>query len=114
MTAGIPCLLVRVVKTYTPTTFHVGRRELKRQRIDVLMDFTTEDGLREIMPTLNEGCAMLGPKRLQTYIYANDARQMCRFFEYKYGETAQAWKSKNIDAPPLEDIVFDCSHEVVN
>jgi hypothetical protein len=30
-------------------------RELKRHRIDVLMDFTSEEGLQEAMSTLSEG-----------------------------------------------------------
>jgi hypothetical protein len=80
MTAGIPCLLVRVVKMYTPTTFQIDGCTVKRQRIEVLMDFTTDDGLNEILPTLNEGCELRGPKQLQTYIYASNAEQMCRFF----------------------------------
>jgi hypothetical protein len=56
MTEGIiPLLIVRPEKTYEETTFRIGGRNVKRQMVEVLMDFTSEDGLNEIMPTLNEG-----------------------------------------------------------
>jgi hypothetical protein len=82
---NIPCLLIRPEKVYTPSTFvFKGRR-----RIEVLMDFTTEAGLQTIMSCLNEGCELVNPKQLRTYIYANDADLMCHFFQLKHGETAE-------------------------
>jgi hypothetical protein len=42
-TAGnIPCLIVRPEKVYTPSTFVFKGRRIRRCRIDVLIDFTTE------------------------------------------------------------------------
>jgi hypothetical protein len=69
----------------------VGARNIKLQRIDVIMDFTSEEGLREVISTLNEGSELLSPKQLRTYIYASDADEMCYFFELKHGETTALW-----------------------
>jgi uncharacterized protein YebE (UPF0316 family) len=60
MTEGvIPLLIVRPEKTYEVTAFRIKGRNIKRQMVQVLMDFTTEEGLNEIMPTLKEGCQMV-------------------------------------------------------
>jgi hypothetical protein len=46
LTKGIiPSMLVSL-KTYPNTTLHLEGREIKRQRLDVVIDFTTEEGLR--------------------------------------------------------------------
>jgi hypothetical protein len=78
--------------------------------VDVLMDFTSEEGLREVISTLNEGCVLLNPRRLRTYIYASDAEQMYDFFKLKHGETAELWGAKDIDVPDLFPIEYNCSH----
>jgi hypothetical protein len=106
----IPCVLVRPFKTYTTATFHADGRDLKRQWLDVLMDFTTEESLQEVRLILNEECTVLGPKCLQTRIHAIDAKQMCRFFQYKHGKPAEIWKRKQIHTPELCSVSCDCSH----
>jgi hypothetical protein len=113
MTEGIiPLLIVRPEKTYEETTFRIGRRSIKRQMVQVLMDFTTEEGLNEVMPTLKEGCEMLSTKRLRTHIYANDAQQVCEFLELKHGETAALWRANSIDVPRLFNRVpHNCKHQ---
>jgi hypothetical protein len=69
MTEGIiPCSLVRPERTYEWATFHVDGREIKRQQIDVLVDFTSEEGLQQVLHTLNKGCELLSPKRLRTHL----------------------------------------------
>jgi hypothetical protein len=95
----IPLLIVRPERVYQATTFELGGREYKRYRIDVLMDFTTKDGLEQITPCLHEAPQLVGTKLLRTYIHAIDAHEMCRFFELKHGETAAAWKSAEMDVP---------------
>jgi hypothetical protein len=62
----IPCLLVRPEKVYTPGTFVIRGPNIKRHRIDVLMDFTTEAVLQAVMRTLHEGCELVNPKWLRT------------------------------------------------
>jgi hypothetical protein len=107
----IPCLLVRLERTYKAASFHLGGRDIKRQRIDVIMDFTSEEGLQEVLSTLNEGTELLSPKQLLPYIYASDAELMCKFFELKHGETAELWEAKRIDVQELLTVEYNCSHQ---
>jgi hypothetical protein len=65
----------------------------------VAMDFTTEESLQEAQLILHDGAEVLAPKQLETCIYTSDAKQMYRFFECKYRETAEIWKSKEIFVP---------------
>jgi hypothetical protein len=98
----IPCVLVRPERVYEATTCSVVGRESIRYRIEVLMDFTSEDGLQELLPYLHDGAELVGPKQLRTYIHAIDPQEMCRFFELKHGETKAAWKKKAKMSAPLQ------------
>jgi hypothetical protein len=61
----IPCVLVRSERVYEATTFSLGGREIIRYRIEVLMDFTTEDGLQELLPLLHDGPELVGPSSFE-------------------------------------------------
>jgi hypothetical protein len=87
----IPCMLVSPFKTYPTTTLHVEGRELKRQRLDVVMDFTTEESLEEMHRVLHEESARISDKRLQAHIYVRNAKDMCKFFQDKYPETEKQY-----------------------
>jgi hypothetical protein len=69
---NIPLLIVRPEQSYEDTEFGSKRRREKRQKVQVLIDFTTPDGLLEILPTLREGCQQLSPTQLRTHLYAID------------------------------------------
>jgi hypothetical protein len=95
---------------YKETTFAVGGREVVRYRIEVLMDFTTEDGLQELLPLLHDAPELVGPKQLRKYIHAIDPQEMCRFFELKHGETKQAWKKAKMTEPGFLDVEYECRY----
>jgi hypothetical protein len=72
------------------------------------MDFTTEEGLLQILPLLHGTPTMDGTKRIRTYIHAIDPEEMCGFFALKYEETTQAWKRKKIaEIPLLEEVQYE-------
>jgi hypothetical protein len=85
-------MLVSPFMTYSTTTLHLGGRQIKRQRLGVIMDFTTEEGLQELHHVLHEESVVISAKRLQTHIYVRSARQMCNVFQDKYPETAELWR----------------------
>jgi hypothetical protein len=104
----IPLLLVRPWRVWGEETLLVGGREITRFRIEVYMDFTTEEGLQQILPLLHGTPTMDGPKRLRTYIHAINPEEMCQFFALKYEETAQEWKRKKISGTPnWEEVQYE-------
>jgi hypothetical protein len=107
----IPSLIVRPERTYKANSFVVRGQTIKRHRIDVLMDFTSEAGLNEIASTLNDGYEVLSPKGLRTYIHARDANMMCKLFTLKYAETAEQWAAASLDVPDLLTVEYNCSHQ---
>jgi hypothetical protein len=108
----IPCLLVRPECAYEATTFSIGGREIILYRIVVLMDFTTEAGLEELLPYLHDGAELVGKKRLRTYIHASNPEEMCEFFRLKHKETTGVWKRKKVKMHtlPFLDVEYNCKH----
>jgi hypothetical protein len=68
----VPLVLVRPECVYEATTFSIGGQEHIRYRIVVLMDFTSEAGLQQLLPFLHDGAEVRSPKRLRTYIHSPD------------------------------------------
>jgi hypothetical protein len=111
---NIPLLIVRPEKTYEDTESRVKKRSVKRQRVQVLIDFTTHEELKEILPTLHEGCERLSPTQLRAHLYARDGKQMCEFLKLKYHETAALWRQNKIAVPRLFcRVPHQCRHEAV-
>jgi hypothetical protein len=52
---GIPPILIRPERSYVETDVEVNGNIYKRQRIDVIMDFTSVKGCQEICRTLKPG-----------------------------------------------------------
>jgi hypothetical protein len=102
----IPCLLVRPERVYESTTLCEDGREVTRYRIEVLMEFTSEYGLQQLLPYLHDAPELVGTKRLRTYIHAIEPEEMCSFFELKYGETGAAWKKAKIAVLPYLDVEY--------
>jgi hypothetical protein len=92
----VPLVLVRPEWVYEATTFLIGGQEHIRYRIVVLMDFTSEAGLQQLLPFLHDGAEKRSPKRLRTYIHTPDPEEMCGFFRLKYDETIELWKKKGV------------------
>jgi hypothetical protein len=87
-----------------------GGREVIRYRIEVLMDFTTEAGLRQILPLLHDTPTLVGTKRLRTYIHSIDPMEMCDCFALKYEETTTSWKkAKHANIPPSLEVEHGCT-----
>jgi hypothetical protein len=108
---NIPLLIVRPEKTHEDTTFRIRRRNVTRQMVQVLIDFTTPEGLNEILPTLREGCEVVTPTQLRTHLHAKDAKQMCEFLKLKYQETAALWRENKIAVPRfLCRVPHQCRH----
>jgi hypothetical protein len=102
VTKGIlPCLLIRPERAYEATTFSIGGREIILYRIEVLMDFTTEAGLEELLPHLHDGAVLEGAKQVRTYIHASDPVKMCEFFKLKHKETTGVWKKRKVQMHTL-------------
>jgi hypothetical protein len=57
-----------------------GRPPVKRQRLDVIMDFTTEEQLQELQRVLREESVKISATRLQTHIYVSSATAMAKLF----------------------------------
>jgi hypothetical protein len=92
LTQGIiPCMLVSPIKTYPNTTIQLEGRQVKRQRLDVIMDFATEEHLQELQRLLREDCKKISPTRLQAHIYVCNAAAMAKRFQQKYPETVEHW-----------------------
>jgi hypothetical protein len=109
---NIPLLIVRPEQTYEDTEFHVKRRRVSRQMVQVVIDFTTPEGLLEILPTLHAGSEKLSPTQLRTHLYARDGKQMCEFLKLKYHETAALWRQNKIAVPRLFcRVPHQCRHE---
>jgi hypothetical protein len=62
-------------------------RQVKRQRLDVMMDFTTEEQLQELQGVLREESEKISPARLRTHIFVSNAAAMAKLFQEKYTET---------------------------
>jgi hypothetical protein len=88
--AIIPRMLVSPFKTYPTTTVHVEDREFKRQRLDVVMDFTTEEGLEEMRHVLHADSVVMGRKRLRTHIYVRQVPRDCRALEQQHVYSTRA------------------------
>jgi hypothetical protein len=84
---NIPPMLIRPEKSYVETDVEVNGNIIKRQRIDLIMDFTSVKGCED--PE-----AWLSPTRVRTHIYSTDPVEMGHFFELKYAETAKKWRLK--------------------
>jgi hypothetical protein len=69
--SSTPHLVVRPEKTYKnkPSSRCYA---VKRQRIDVLMDFLSPDGCTEIMGRLKDGYEVLSPTQVRPYVYGID------------------------------------------
>jgi hypothetical protein len=60
-------LIVRPEKSYLAANVQVNGHAYKRQRIDVLMDFTNADGCREISRRLRPGFVGVSPTRVRAH-----------------------------------------------
>jgi hypothetical protein len=103
----IPCMLVSPIKTYPTTTLHLEGRELKRQKLDVMMDFTTEENLLELRHVMHEESRVISPTRLRTHIYVRNAKDMCTFFQDKYPETVHIWRENMLNLPETCTVTHD-------
>jgi hypothetical protein len=92
LTQGIiPCMLVSPLKTYRTTTIQLEGHQVRRQRLDVMMDFVTEEQLEELHGLLHEESRKISSTRLQTHIYVRDAEATARLFQEKCRETRNYW-----------------------
>jgi hypothetical protein len=93
-----PLVTVRLEKA---THIEVNGHTYKRQRIDVLMDFTSPDGCTELSNRLRKGHEGVNPTHSRTYIYSSNARGMCHYLELKHAQTAG---EVDVPVPPLLNV----------
>jgi hypothetical protein len=92
LTQGIiPCMLVSLLKTYPTTSIQLEGRQVKRQRLDVMMDFVTAEQLEELQGLLREESVKISPTRLRTHIYVSNAAAIAKLFQEEYTETLHHW-----------------------
>jgi hypothetical protein len=89
-----PCMLLSPVKLYRPTTIQLERRNVRRQRMDVIMDFLEEEQLEQLHILLHEGSTKLNPTRLRTHIYVHDAETTAALFQQKCEDTKNRWRER--------------------
>jgi hypothetical protein len=108
LTQGIrPCMLVSPIKTYLTTTIQLEGRELRRQKLEVMMDFMTEEQREEVEALLHEESKRISATRLQTHIYVSNAKATAKLFQEKYEETIHYW----VQGPYLLPEPCTLSHE---
>jgi hypothetical protein len=83
---------------------------VKRQKVEVLMDFLTEEGCTQISSRLKEGYEMITPKQVRAHVYCIDAEKMCFYLTLKHAETAQHWVNNSVDVPALLEVEHGCAH----
>jgi hypothetical protein len=109
---NIPLVLVRPEMVYEGATYSFKGQDHILHRIVVVMDFTSEAGLNQLLPFLHDGAEVQSSKRLRTYIHSPDPEEMCGFFKLKYDETMEVWDNKSIAERtlPFDEVVYDCKY----
>jgi hypothetical protein len=106
-------LLVRLERADEATTFSVGGREVVRYRIVVIMDFTTEAGLQQLLSFLHDGAELVSTKQLRTYIHDSSTQRRCagslRSSPQRLQHCGRRRKGKLHKLSFLE-VEYDCKH----
>jgi hypothetical protein len=97
--------------TYVAIDVEVSGHTYKRQRIDVLIDFTSESGCKAICRTLKPGFICLSSTQVQTHICSVNAVEMCNFLKLKYADTAEKWwRRRRYTVLPLLQVRHGCRY----
>jgi hypothetical protein len=108
---GVLPILIRPERIYVEADSEIKGHTYTRQRIDVLMGFTSPAGCQEICRALKPGFVSLSPTRVRTHIYSANAEEMCYFFELKYAKTAEKWQlNRRYRVPPLLVVEHNCPY----
>jgi hypothetical protein len=94
----VPCMLVCPTAIHEEEMIEVGEREVKRQKMDVTMEFHTKDNMEE-MKDLLQGYTEISDKCLKTSIYAQNAKTMAKNFHTHYIEVRKVWERADRHAP---------------
>jgi hypothetical protein len=76
---AIPPMLIRPERSYVTIDVEVNGHTYKQQRIDVLIDFTSVKGCKEICKSVKPGFIGLSPTCILTHIYSENVVHMCKF-----------------------------------
>lgn len=74
---------------------YVGEPAVKRQRVDMEVEFRTETIASNI--TLKDGSIKLSNKKWRTYIHVSDAKTFCDNLNWKYEDTSRKWTELDHD-----------------
>jgi hypothetical protein len=92
-------MLLSPLKTYPTTTIELEGRNVRLQRIDVIMDFVDEEQRMELENLLHADAVKISSTRLQTHIYVRNARATANLFQEKYAYTRDVWEENQIPLP---------------